>query len=90
MPEWKNSFAYHATFDAVFLAPLTETALPIEVHERFSSYPMGLGAWGENPRIILAEGNTPEERLTDFVERIKAVYGAECRIGFVTGAKHLK
>lgn len=82
MPQWQSWLRYHASFDAVFLGPLTEEAIRIQISVRSSSFPPGLGDWGENPKTLLARGRTAPDRLANFIEQVKTVYGQDCNIAF--------
>jgi len=87
MPEWREMFVHRAQFLAILGEPLTETATSIRVIQVFSTYPEGIGDWGESSTTILARGDTARAKLEDFMNRIRQVYGPDCKVRFDAGQK---
>ena len=87
MPEWREMFVHRAQFLAILEAPLTEIATPIRIIQVYSTYPEGLGDWGESSTTNLAQGDTAEAKLQDFMGRVRQVYGPDCKVRFDASRK---
>lgn len=82
-PAWRNMFVHTAQFLAMFETPISPDQCPVKIIQLFSLYPEGQGQWAEQPYSTVISGKTAQEKLDNFIARIKEVYGENCSIRFV-------